>query len=46
MSILIDAANRIRTAAGLAAPEDCPITDLAMGVPERGDTTAAEPVPA
>jgi DNA-binding MarR family transcriptional regulator len=43
MSILIEAANRIRAAAGLGEPEECPITDLAMGVPER-DAAAAEPV--
>ena len=46
MNILIDAANRIRTAAGLAVPEACPITDLAMSVPERADATASDRVPA
>jgi DNA-binding MarR family transcriptional regulator len=44
MNILIDAANRIRAAAGLTEAEDCPITDLAMQVPDRGDATTVEPV--
>lgn len=42
MNIFIDAANRIRAAAGLTDAAECPITDL-MQVPEKDVATSVEP---